>query len=172
MSSILVQMAGAEWTEEALHLACGLASASAQKAAQRELSVVLLYLMPAQHFSWLGTSFGCESFSPDESDHLRVYEIIAASYGVDLRIQPIQCISYMGALVDAVEQLDGEVLFATVPRSRFLRFSWWSKARAWGLRRRIARQGCRLYTLDEPTESLILAVQFGLLEAEAKGSGV
>ena len=151
MTTILVQMADRQWTEEALHLACAMAR-------NTQSNVTLLRMIQAQHYSWLGTSLGYETFSPEESDAIWGYKVIAQKYGIDLFVQPMQWISYVGAIVDASDQLEADVVFASVPQRLF---PLWRKYEIWDLRRQLDERHRVLYMLDQPVQSMILATHVG-----------
>ena len=156
MESILVQMAEARWTEEALHLACAMAR-------NTHSEIVLLRMIETQHLSWLGTSFGMESFSPEESDRVWEYKAIAKRYGVEFSVEPMRWVSYVEAMVEASEQLNAEVVFAHLPESRlpFVR-----KFQIWDLRRQLAQRHSTLYTLDQPVHSTIPTPQIATLDQQ------
>ena len=155
MKTILVQMADRQWTEEALHLACAMAR-------NTESNVTLMRMIHAQHYSWLGTSLGYEMLSSDESDAIWAYKAVAQKYNVELRVQPMQWISYVGAIVDASDQLDAEVVFANVPQRAL---PLWRRFEIWDLRRQLEQRQRTLYLLDQPVQSMILAVQVGAINS-------
>ncbi len=151
MSTILVQMAERAWTEEALHLACAMAR-------NNHVNVTLLRMIEAQHYSWLGTTLGFENFSADESDVLWDYKAIAEKYEVELEVQPMQWMSYVGAMVDASDELEAEAVFACPP-AHILPFM--RRFEIWELRRQLEERSRALYLLDQPVPSMILATQVG-----------
>jgi len=161
MNTILVQMAEAEWTEEALHLACAMARNTGG-------SVILLRLFCAQHYSWLGQAFWNEAPSQEESDRLWGYKAIADQYDIDLSIQPMQYATFIEALIDARDQLDTEIVFACIPGSTL---PMWQKFQKWNLRRQLAQRHCALYTLDEPVQALILETQLNTLPVQTPSHG-
>jgi len=143
MESIIVQMSAPQWTEQALHLACAMARTTHSE-------VILLRMMETQHLSWLGTSYGVQTFSPEESARLWDYKAIAERYGVEFSIQPMQCVTYIDALVEARELMNAEAVFAALPKSRI---PLWRKFQGWLLKRQLANRHCTLYTLDQPIRS-------------------
>jgi hypothetical protein len=149
MESILVQMAESHWTEEALHLACAMAHTTHSE-------VILLRMIETQHLSWLGTTYGAESFSPEESSRIWDYKAIAERYGVEFSIQPMQWLSYIDAMVEASELMNAEVIFASLPESRI---PLWRKFQVWELRRQLAQRHRTLYTLDQPIHAPLPAPQ-------------
>jgi len=149
VTTILVQMAEPQWTKEALHLACAMAR-------NTNSNVTLLRLIEAQYYSWLGTSYGVETFSPDESASLWDYKTIAEKYGVELCVQPMQYVTFGGALVDASDELNANVVFARIPASAI---PFWHKYQSWDLHRQFEQRERTLYTLDQPVQSLSFALQ-------------
>lgn len=145
MSTILIQMADRQWTEEALHLACAMARSDHSE-------VMLLNLVPAQHYGWLGTSLGVAGMSSEESSYIWNCKAIAARYGIDLCVQPFQYMTLIGALVDSVDEFDARALFARVPQSAI---PLWSRYERWDLRRQMTQRGCALYLLDDPARASI-----------------
>jgi hypothetical protein len=154
MDSILVQMAEARWTEEALHLACAMAR-------NTHSEIVLLRMIETQYLSWLGTSFGAETFSPEESDRIWEYKAIAKRYGVEFSVEPMRWVSYVEAMVEASDQLNAEVVFAHLPESRlpFMR-----KFQIWDLRRQLAQHHRTLYTPDQLVRSTVPTSQVTALD--------
>jgi hypothetical protein len=142
MTNILVQMAEENWTMQALHLACALARNSNSK-------VVLLQLMQVKNPSLLGASFDGHSPSEREYADLEEYAATAEDYGVELELQPMQCISMLDAVVDAAEQLNTVVVFAHVLPSRI---PYWRRFQVWNLERRLRNQRQQLFTLDQPLD--------------------
>ena len=152
MTTFLVHMAKPQWTEQALHLACAMAHTSG-------VDLVLLDLIPVQHYSWLGTSFGFQ-LGADNHDEVQRYRAIAASYDVELSVQPMQYMSLIGALAEAVESLEAQALFTYIPTSSI---PLWRSFQIWNLRRQLVRQGCTLHTLDQPVWTVASATQLGTL---------
>ncbi len=151
MNLILVQMADRPWTEEALHLACAMARSTHSQ-------VALLRMLHAQHYGWLGTSLGYEPISAQESETQWLYRKIAHQYGVELCVESMQWMTYVGAMVDASDELDAEVVFASVPATAF---PVWRHYLTWDLRRQLKQRNRVLYTLDQPVQSVMFASQLG-----------
>lgn len=149
MSTIIVQMAEPQWTEEALHLACALAQRTQSK-------VILLHLMPTQHISWLGANFNTNWLTPEQTELVWHCKAIADSYAVELTLQPMEYISYPDALTEISEQMEADVVFARIPHSLI---PLWRKVEVWELRRHLAARHIALYTLDEPVQSMSLTAQ-------------
>ena len=157
MESIIVEMANSQWTEAALHLACAMARTT-------HSNVILLRMIETQHLSWLGASVDCDFFSAQDSERLWVYKAIAEKYGVEFSIEPMQWISYVEALVEASDQLNAEVIFASVPESRL---PLMRKFQVWDLRRQLAQRHRTLYTLDQPVKSSTPTPQIATLGQQA-----
>ncbi len=157
MTTILVQMADARWTEQALHLACAVTRST-------HAGVTLLRLIPVQHYSWLGTPFGYPGLSSEESARIWKYKGVAEKYGAELTLEQMQSISLVGALCDAADLLDAQAVFASIPDSII---PFWRKYLVWELRRLLAQHQRTLYTFDHPSQSMILATQFGVLQQRA-----
>jgi nucleotide-binding universal stress UspA family protein len=139
MSSILVQMADHEWTQRALHIACGLAR-------EQKADVVLLRLMQVEHISYLGSEFGEAAFTHEEYTKIDLYAMIAEEYGVEVSIEQIQALSPLDAVVDAANTLDARVIFARVLPSAI---PFLHTLRMHHLERRLRGSGRQLFTLDE-----------------------
>ena len=159
MNTILVQMADRQWTEEALHLACAMARNS-----ETPTTVTMLRLIYAQNYGWLGTSFGSTDWlTKEDSDLLWGCKAIAEHYEIELLVQPMQWMTYVGAIVDASDDLESGAVFACVPQYKL---PFWRKFQIWDLRRQLEKRGRTLYTLDQPVQSLILATQVGALRQQ------
>jgi hypothetical protein len=140
MVTILVQMAEEKWTMEAMHLACALARGSGAQ-------VALLRLIQVQHPSYLGTSFGNKPPNQREYHRLNEYSATAEDYGIALDIHAMQCLSATDAVVEAVDHLQADIVFAHVAS---IRISYWRRFQVWNLGRRLASKRCQLFTLDQP----------------------
>lgn len=149
MKTVIVQMAERDWTERALHVACAMARSNGA-------AVVLLRLIEMQHLSWLGTDFGYEPLSPDASSAVWAYKSIASDYGVELRVQSFQYVSFSAALVEAAEDHHALALFADVPRHAL---AAWRRFQVWSLRRQLQASRCALYTLDQPVQAAAAVAQ-------------
>ncbi len=143
MDTILVQISNETWTIRALHFACALARS-------RGARVILLRLMQVQHLSYLGTEFGSTPLSAQEYTAAREYAATAQDYGVKLECQSMQCWSEPGAIADAADYVDAQVVFAHIPRSPI---PFWDRLQCWSLQRRLARAKRQLFTLDQPESS-------------------
>ncbi|MCC6804407.1 MAG: hypothetical protein IT319_16105 [Anaerolineae bacterium] len=152
MTTFMVQMAKPQWAEAALHLACAVARTS-------DADLILLRLIQPQHYSWLGTPFGFE-LSAKDSERVWRYKAIAASYGVELRLQSMQYVTLIGALVEAAEMYQAQAVFACIPESIL---PMWHQYQVWDLRRQLERLGCALHTLDQPAQAVVSARRFGTL---------
>lgn len=147
MNTLLVQMADRRWTEEALHVACAMARSANGNAG----TVVLLRMIKTEHYAWLGTDYGYELCSPDESNLVWTHKAIAEKYGVELCIEPMQSIDYVDTLVQAADALDADAVFANVPASHI---PLWHRFQTWDLRRQLQRNKRALYTLEQPTQQI------------------
>ncbi len=157
MNTIIVQMTEPQWTEEALHLACAMAQ-------RRQSKVTLLHLMPTQHFSWLGANFNTNWLTAEQTELVWRCKEIADSYSVELSVQPMEYISYDGALVEVCEEMEAEVVFAHIPHSLI---PLWRKMEVWELRRQLAAHHTALYTLDEPVQTMTSTPQIGAAAAQS-----
>lgn len=139
-TQILVQMSDFEWTLQAMHLACAMAR-------NTHSGLALLHLMPVANPALLGTEVGVTPPATSERRRLNEYAMIAEDYGVDLALQPMQYESVTDALVQAAEHVGASVVFAHLSASGL---PFWQRFRVWNLRRQLAAQGCRLFTLEQP----------------------
>ncbi|MEO8395151.1 MAG: hypothetical protein ABI700_19295 [Chloroflexota bacterium] len=153
MEAIIVQMADNQWTEAALHLACAMARTTHSE-------IILLRMIETQHLSWLGTSLGVETFSPEESDRVWEYKAIAKRYGVEFSVEPMQWLSYVDAIVEASDLLNAEIVFASLPENRL---SFMGKFQRWDLRRQLSQRHRTLYTLDQPVKTKLPAAPVAAL---------
>jgi len=140
MKTIMVYMADHTWTSQALHLACAVARNTGT-------DITLVRTMPVQHVSWLGTELGEMPLTPGDYQALREYQATAEDYGVNFCVQSMQCISLADALVEAADQLDAAMVFATLPEYSL---SYWRKFQLWTLHRRLAAHQRQLHTLEQP----------------------
>ncbi len=147
MKTVIVQMADRAWTERALHIACAMAR-------HDEAVIILLQMIPVQHYSWLGTSLGQEPLGRELSNDVWDYRSIARNYGMELCVEPLQWVSYIGAVVDAAEELDADVVFADLPHSAI---PGWRKLQTWDLRRQLQARHCALYTLEQPAQAVVVS---------------
>lgn len=134
MTTIMVQLSDEQWTLEAMHLASALA---------RNVSgeVVLLYLALAPNPGLLGWGITPPTFA--EERQINSYAAVAEDYGVAFRVQPIQYVSLVDALIQAAQQLNATVLFAHITSSTI---PLWRRFQLWSLKHQLG--DCQLYTLD------------------------
>ncbi|MBL8164451.1 MAG: hypothetical protein JNJ61_20855 [Anaerolineae bacterium] len=142
MKTILVQISEPSWTMQALHLACALARNNAAQ-------IILLRLMPVRHPSYLGSAFGNSPPTEQERHDMAEYAATAEDYGVELSIQPMQCATVLGALVDAADQLNVDAVFAHIHKSWI---PYWHQFQTWDLRRQLSAAHRQLFTLDSPPQ--------------------
>ncbi len=139
MDTILVQMTNKTWTLRALHLACALARSNGAR-------IVLLRLMQVQHLSYLGTEFGSTPLSQREFAAWHEYAATAGDYGVELVRLSMQCWSVLGAVADAADHVDAQVVFAHIPPSSI---PFMGRLQRWSLLRRLSRANRQLFTLEQ-----------------------
>jgi hypothetical protein len=139
---ILVQLSDHQWTMPVLHLASALARTTNAK-------IILLYLTPVAHPSYLGTPFGHTPTPPTLQQYADIdnYAATAEDYGIEISLQIMQCITPLEALLDAAEQLQADAVFAYVPESRI---PYWQRFQKWRLQRRVAKTNRQLFILDRP----------------------
>jgi hypothetical protein len=135
MNTIMVQMSDECWTMEAMHLACALAH-------NTNGQIMLLRLALANNPGLLG--WDINPSTAKEQRQMEEYAAVAEDYGVDFCIQPMQYITQVDALVQAVELFHASVLFAHLPQ-KGIRF--WRQFQLWSLKHKLGN--CDLYTLDE-----------------------
>jgi hypothetical protein len=109
--------------------------------------VALLRLLPVQHLSFLGTSLGDVSPTGQEYEDLKQYAATAEDYGVDMTVYTMQCYAPLEAVAQAANQLDAQVVFASVPPSHI---PYWHRFQTWKLARRLNHR--QVFTLDQPAE--------------------
>jgi hypothetical protein len=134
MKPIIVHMADAQWTKEAMHLASALAH-------RTNSSTMLLHLIEITHPSLLGWDFAPMTFPCPSTEE---YGSIAEDYGVECCVQCMQYVSFTDALAQAVELYQASALFAYLPESKFALLH---QLQLWNLNRQLG--GCRLYTLNK-----------------------
>ncbi|MBK8048258.1 MAG: universal stress protein [Anaerolineales bacterium] len=132
--TIMVQLADRLWTEEAVHAACQLARASGAE-------VTLLSMARVQQIGLLGTPLGDRKFPREEQTNLLSYLQIIAQAGVPCTVKRFQYISIGGAIAEAAEWVDADVVFASLPH-RILPLQ--RRLELANLRRALARQGRKL----------------------------
>jgi len=139
MCTILVEMAQAEWTMQAMHLACALAR-------NMDAKVALLRLVQVEHLSYLGTAFG--NRPPDDQEYRNLQELAATAedYDVELTVFSKQCFSPLDAIAEAANHLNASLVFAQVPDSRI---PYRRKVQIWTLKRQLWGRNRQLFTLDQ-----------------------
>jgi nucleotide-binding universal stress UspA family protein len=127
---IMVQIADPVWTEEALYRACILARKS-------QGEIVLVNMIPVQHLSFLGTSFGSMYVTEKERQAVKDYQATAEDYGVPYQEFPFQYFALADALVEVANLIEADVVFATLPQSG-IRF--WRRFQLNQMRHQLARK--------------------------------
>jgi len=128
--NIMVQVGEHQWNNQALHYACILARRDAGK-------VALVKMIPVQHVGWLGTEWGNLNLTADDRTELTDCVATVEDYGVDYTTHFFQYMTFGDALLEAAEFTKADVVFASLPRSRF---PWWTQLRMDSLYRQFARQ--------------------------------
>ena len=119
--TIMVQIADHAWTLDALHCACQMARRSAAV-------IALVHLIPVQHTAWLGTELSYINLGAQDSRDLEDYESTILDYGLEYQIIRFQYVDLAGALADAADYCDAQIIFAKLPQSRipaWRRFELW-----------------------------------------------
>ena len=142
---ILVCIADHQWTLEALHLASSLALDTGW-------SVELVKLVPVDNPYQLGVADAYRHYTLAEQEQVDAYVKTLEDYGVDFTLTLFQYISRAEAIVDAAEQVDASVVFATLPHGLF---AFWRRIELWNIRRQLKHQHRTLYTLDNALEALV-----------------
>jgi hypothetical protein len=137
-SPVVVQMGDPQWTKRALHLACDLAR-------DKHAEVALVKLCPAFHPQHLGTDLSETQFNGKDRELLRTYQAIAQQYGVELSASILQYITLTDAIVDVVNHLEAQAVFANI----LYPIGPWQRFEQWMLQRRLARCKCELYTIED-----------------------
>ena len=132
--TIMVQLTSRPWTEEAVQTACQLARAS-------DASIVLLSMVRVQQIGLLGTTLGDRTFSRKEQLDLVDYLGMVSEAGVPCTVRRFQYVSLTGAISEAAEWVDADVVFATVPH-RILPLQ--RRLELANMRRALTKQGRRL----------------------------
>ncbi len=131
--TILVQIADPAWTLRALEQACPMALTL-------NAEIVLLALVPVQHLGWLGIDLGWSSVPAECRAQYTKYVDSVRLYGIPVSIQPFQYATVSEALVQASENLNANVVFATLP----VRFGGlFHQVRLRWLDRQLMKQGCQ-----------------------------
>lgn len=134
---IMVQLADRTWTEYAVQTACQMARASGAE-------IVLLSMVRVQQIGLLGTSLGDRSFPREEQLNLLAYLQIIAQADAPCTVKRFQYISLAGAISEAAEWVDADVVFATMPH-RILPLQ--RRLEMANMRRALTKQGRRLIDL-------------------------
>lgn len=154
MKTVLVQMSDDEqWTREAMHLASAIARSLGG-------SIVLLRMILANNPGLLG--WGITPPTAAEQYQIDEYGAIAEDYGVEFSVQPMQFVTLIDALAQAVELKETSFLFAHITQSSI---PLWRRFQLWNLKRQLG--ACRLCTLDaeqpiridEPIASLTASME-------------
>lgn len=143
MHTIIVHMADPQWTARAMHLACGIAQ-------QYKAQIVLLRLIPVPNPGWLGAGPGEAIPTGQDTSDYAFYKAIAKDYQVDCTVQRMQYFTLDGALMDAADLWDAQMIFAQLPKSII---PYWDKLRWWNMKRRLSAHNRQLNTLNEPADS-------------------
>jgi hypothetical protein len=137
--SIMVQMAEPQWTLQALHLACAVARANGYP-------ITLVKMVPVSHVGWLATELGYQHFTIEDRRLLQECSITAEDYGVPSSVKLFQYVTLSEAVVDAAEQFNPRIVFATLPHYKL---PYWRKYLIWRMRHALEHQQRLLYTLEE-----------------------
>ncbi len=138
MTTILVQVADAQWTCQAIQAAC-------DRARQDGSTITLLRLIPVQHLGHLGTAFG--NLPPDKQEYELLQQCagLADAAGVELTVCSMQCVSTLDAVAEAAAHVGAAVVFAQVQDSLI---PYWHRVQVWNLKRQLEAQKCQLFMLD------------------------
>ncbi len=143
--NILICIDEPQWTLEALHLASALALDTGWP-------IRLVKLVPVGGPTLLGQDGAYRQVTPAESREVQSYIATLQDYGVTYSLTLFQYLTRADAIVDVAGELDAPVVFATLPHSRL---AWWRRFGLWTLRRQMAQQGRKLYTLENALEALV-----------------
>lgn len=143
MNTVIVQLDEHQWTMQAMHLACAMARST-------QSTVTLLHLMPVHNIGLLGTPLGISAPSVEEQNLIATCREIAEDYGVEAELLPMQYYTLYDALAQATDYVDAYALFANLTKNPL---NLWRKYRLWSLHQQLAAVGCKLYTLDQPTNT-------------------
>src|SRR5581483_2427186 len=140
IQSVMVQLGEAEWTSNALHIACTIARANG-------CGLTFVKLVPAGQPGWLGTDFGRWNFSPADQEQLHECMMTAEDYGVPSSSALYQYMILSDAILDAAQHFDAHLTFAALPRYRL---PMWRRFLMWRVHRQFEAQGRLLNTLERP----------------------
>lgn len=142
---ILICADAPQWTQEALHLAGALSLDTGWP-------VHLVELVPVDGPTLLGQPVGYRRYSLKQQAQAETYFQTLRDYGIDYAFDRFQFMDRPDAIVQLAEGVDAQVVFATLPHSRF---GLWRRFGLWNLRRRLSYAGRRLYTLENALEALV-----------------
>jgi hypothetical protein len=142
---ILLCADASRWTHEALHLASALSLDTGWL-------IHLVELVPVDGPTLLGQPAGYRHYGVRDCLDSQTYTQILDDYGVEYCFDLFQYVTRQDAIVDVAEQLDAQVVFATLPHSRF---ALWRRLGLWNLRRRLNHAHRRLYTLENALDALV-----------------
>lgn len=145
--AILVCAASHQWTLEALHLASSLSLDTGWP-------IELLKLVSVDNPYMLGVddASAYRHYTPAEHEQVMEYIRTLDDYGVRFTTDLFQYVSHVGAIVDAAEQYNAPVVFATLPHYLI---PLWRRFDLWNLRRQLAHQNRTLYTLENALDALV-----------------
>ncbi len=142
---IMVQVADGAWTLEAVKRA-------SEVARRQSAEIVLINLVQVQHLGWLGTDFGYISLSHEVQAAISAYERMLEDEGVRFRSEIFQYVTLTDAIVQAAEQVNANIVFATVPKSII---PFWQRFQLEKVRYQLAEAGRAL--VEYPDEAHIPA---------------
>ena len=134
--TIMVQIADPAWTREALHSACVLAR-------KQSATIILVQMIAVMQPSLLGTDLGDLNFSEADRKALDDYQATTEDYGVESSVYLFQYATLADALTEAAENVDAQVVFATLPPSGL---PYWRSFQLRVLERHLAQQQRKLIT--------------------------
>ncbi len=139
---IMVQMAERRWTIDALHLACAMAQST-------NAEVALIRMISVPHLQWLGTDLAHRVPTLQERTDIQSYAAVAQEYGVAFTVNSLPYSTFTDAIADTAQYLNAAVVFASIPKTVV---PYWHRFQVWNLRRRLAHQDRKLYTLEQPAD--------------------
>jgi hypothetical protein len=130
-SVIMVQISDdRKWTLEALHCACLLA----RKMSAR---IALVKMISVDYPAWLGADLGYMNFTYQEHADFVDYQATIEDYGVEFTPLLFQYVSLAGAIAQAAEHVNAQMVLAKIPESTI---PLWTKFQEWTLHRQLVRQ--------------------------------
>jgi hypothetical protein len=139
---IMVQIADRPWTVDAIHSACKLAR-------QINGQLVLMSMIPVQHLSYLGTEFGYLNVTDAMRSAMHEYASTAEDYGVPFSTQRFQYVTLLEAIVQAANEVNAQLVFATLPQSII---PYWRKFQQTRLRHQLQHHHRVLIDLEQTAE--------------------